>query len=146
MNMILLVKSLHIFSIIAWFVGIFYLPRLFVYHAQLTNSAADKSTAAWFKIMEKRLLFFVTPFALLSIICGVILIFLYGRDWFIASHWLHHKITLVIILCVYHGYCFKLLKDFSNDNNQRSHVFYRIFNELPVLLLIAIIILAVMKP
>ena len=140
-----IVKSLHIFFMVAWFAGIFYLPRLFVYHAQLTDSKEDQSTAKWFKIMERRLLYFVTPFALLTLICGVALIVMYGREWFRASMWIHYKLTFVVLLYAYHGYCFVLLKRFANDANKRSVKFYRIFNEVPVLILLAIIILAVTK-
>ena len=146
MTTLLVIKTLHLFFMIAWFAGIFYLPRLFVYHAQLTDSKEDQSTAQWFKTMERRLLYFVTPFAILTLIFGVILIYMYGRDWFRASMWLHIKLTLVILLYGYHIYCFKLLKDFANDQNQRSDKFYRIFNELPVLILLAIVYLAVAKP
>ena len=142
MNTLLLIKALHIFFMVAWFAGIFYLPRLFVYHAM----TEERSNSAMLKIMERRLLFFVTPFAILTAVFGVALIMMYGREWFRASMWLHYKLVLVIILYIYHGYCFKLLADFKHDRNKRSDKFYRIFNELPVLVLLAIIILAVMKP
>ncbi|WP_105170521.1 CopD family protein [Pseudoalteromonas sp. T1lg24] len=142
MNTLLLIKALHIFFMVAWFAGIFYLPRLFVYHA-LTE---ERSNSAMLKIMERRLLFFVTPFAILTGVFGITLIVMYGREWLRASMWLHYKLVLVILLYIYHGYCFKLLADFKHDRNQRSDKFYRIFNELPVLVLLAIVILAVMKP
>ena len=142
MNTLLLIKALHIFFMVAWFAGIFYLPRLFVYHAM----TEERSNSAMLKIMERRLLLFVTPFAILTAVFGVALIMMYGREWFRASMWLHYKLVLVIILYIYHGYCFKLLADFKHDRNKRSDKFYRIFNELPVLVLLAIIILAVMKP
>ena len=142
MNTLLFIKALHIFFMVAWFAGIFYLPRLFVYHAM----TEERSNSAMLKIMERRLLFFVTPFAILTAVFGVALIMMYGREWFRASMWLHYKLVLVIILYIYHGYCFKLLADFKHDRNKRSDKFYRIFNELPVLVLLAIIILAVMKP
>lgn len=145
MTTLTIIKSLHIFFMVAWFAGIFYLPRLFVYHAQLTDSKEDQGTAKWFKIMERRLLYFVTPFAVLTLITGIGLIYIYGREWFRASMWLHYKLTLVILLYCYHGYCFVLLKRFANDENKRSDKFYRIFNELPVLVLLAIILLAVTK-
>ena len=146
MTTLLVIKSLHIFFMVAWFAGIFYLPRLFVYHAQLTDSEHDKHTATWFKTMERRLLYFVTPFAIFTLVFGLILIYLYGKEWFIASTWLHIKLTLVVLLYIYHGYCFKLLKDFAQDQNRFSSKFYRIFNELPVLVLFAIVMLAVLKP
>ncbi|WP_026317841.1 CopD family protein [Algicola sagamiensis] len=142
MSWVLLFKALHIFFMVAWFAGIFYLPRLFVYHAETAEAAVSEQ----FKIMERRLLYFVTPFAILTIVFGLLVIMIYGRDWFRFSLWLHVKFVFVILLYVYHGYCFKLLKDFKENRNKRSSRFYRIFNELPVLLLLAIVLLAVMKP
>jgi putative membrane protein len=127
---------------VAWFAGIFYLPRLFVYHAETSSADCD----ATFKVMERRLLYFVTPFAVLTLIFGVLLIIAYGKAWFAASGWLHIKLLLVLLLYVYHGWCFKLLADFKHNRNQHSSRFYRIFNELPVLLLLAIILLAILKP
>ena len=96
--------------------------------------------------MERRLLYFITPFAVLTLALGLALIFAYGYDWFVAAKWLHIKLSLVIILFIYHIYCFKLLKTFAEDRNTRSGKFYRIFNEIPVLALFAIIILAYVKP
>lgn len=142
MSLILVYKALHLFFMVAWFAGIFYLPRLFVYHA--LNE--EKSCSSMLKVMERRLLLFVTPFAILTAVFGVLMIVEYGREWFRASMWLHYKLTLVLILYAYHGYCFKLLSNFKHDRNTRSDRFYRIFNELPVLVLLAIIFLAVLKP
>jgi putative membrane protein len=129
---------------VAWFAGIFYLPRLFVYHAQLDPK--DQATSQLLKTMERRLLYFVTPFAVLTLIFGVTLIYLYGTQWLRQSYWLHLKLTLVVFLYGYHGYCFVILKQFKSDKNTRSHKFYRLFNEAPVLLLLIIIFLAVVKP
>lgn len=140
--MILWLKALHIIFMVAWFAGIFYLPRLFVYHAQ----TSDTNTSEQLKVMERRLLYFVTPFALLTLIFGVALMWVYGAAWLKASAWLHAKLVLVALLYGYHGYCFKLLADFKHNRNTRSHKFYRVFNEVPVLALFAIIILAVVKP
>lgn len=142
MTALLVYKALHIFFMVAWFAGIFYLPRLFVYHA--INQ--EPPCSAMLKVMERRLLFFVTPFALLTLVFGLLMIFEYGREWFKYNLWLHYKLVLVIILYIYHGYCFKLLADFKHDRNTRSDRFYRIFNEFPVLLLLAIIMLAILKP
>lgn len=142
MTSILLYKALHIGFMVAWFAGIFYLPRLFVYHAATQSAEVD----AQFKIMERRLLFFVTPFALLTLLFGLLLIHSYGAAWFKASSWLHYKLLLVTLLYIYHGYCFKLLADFKHNRNQKSPKFFRIFNELPVLVMFAIILLAVLKP
>lgn len=139
---ILWYKALHVIFMVCWFAGIFYLPRLFVYHAQNTSTDVD----AQLKVMERRLLYFVTPFAILTLVFGLLLIHSYGSGWFKASGWMHIKLLLVAGLYIYHGYCFKLLADFKNGRNKRSHKFYRVFNEVPVLALFAIIILAVLKP
>ena len=142
MTTILVFKALHVFFMVAWFAGIFYLPRLFVYHAATKSPDCD----AEFKVMERRLLYFVTPFAVLTLVFGLLLIYSYGAAWFKASSWLHYKLALVSVLYVYHIYCFKLLADFKNNRNTRSSRFYRVFNELPVLILLTIILLAYLKP
>lgn len=142
MTTLLIYKALHLFFMVAWFAGIFYLPRLFVYHAETTSNDCDQQ----FKVMERRLLYFITPFAILTLIFGVLLIHSFGLAWFKVSYWLHAKLALVLLLYIYHGYCFKLLADFKHNKNQRSSRFYRLFNELPVLALLAIILLAVLKP
>ncbi|PCH94110.1 MAG: TIGR00701 family protein [Gammaproteobacteria bacterium] len=139
---ILWLKAFHVFFMVAWFAGVFYLPRLFVNHAE-TNSS---EVAQHLKGMEKRLLYFITPFAVLTVLLGILLIYTYGSAWFIAAKWLHIKLTLVILLLIYHGYCFKLVSRFQQDKNTRSGKFYRLFNEIPVLVLFAIIILAYVKP
>ena len=137
------VKAFHIIFMVAWFAGIFYLPRLFVYHAM----SEDQNTQAQFKIMERKLYYFVSPFMLLTLGLGMWLLFgYYTWDAFTTSGWLHVKLVLITILIGYHFYCGKLVKHFAEDKNQRSHKFYRWFNELPVLLLFAIILLAVVKP
>ncbi|MDP2714977.1 CopD family protein [Rheinheimera sp.] len=142
MTSILVYKALHVFFMVAWFAGIFYLPRLFVYHASTKSPDCD----AEFKVMERRLLYFVTPFAVLTLLFGVLLIYSYGAAWFKASSWLHYKLVLVLLLYVYHAYCFKLLADFKHNRNRRSPRFYRIFNEMPVLILLAVVLLAYLKP
>lgn len=142
MNEVLIYKALHIGFMVSWFAGIFYLPRLFVYHSE--NQAAEVNQL--FKIMERRLLFFVTPFAILTAVFGGLVIYHYGKAWFSASHWFHVKLLLVALLYAYHGYCFKLLADFKHDRNQRSSRFYRLFNEAPVIVMFTIILLAVIKP
>lgn len=142
MTTILWLKAFHVFFMVAWFAGIFYLPRLFVNHAETDNTAI----AEHLKGMEKRLLYFITPFAFLTLTFGILIIYYMGIEWFKVSKWLHIKLVLVIILYIYHGYCFKLLTDFKHDRNTRPGKFYRIFNEIPVLILIAIIILAYVKP
>lgn len=142
MTTYLWLKAFHVIFMVAWFAGIFYLPRLFVYHAESSVDAVHEQL----KIMERRLLFFVTPFAILTVVLGLALIHYLGMNWFAATGWIKTKILLVTLLIAYHGYCFKLLKDFKLDRNRRSGKFYRIFNEIPVLALFAIIILAYVKP
>lgn len=142
MTLILIYKALHLFFMVAWFSGIFYLPRLFVYHTGTDNEECHQQ----FKVMERRLLYFVTPFAILTLIFGLLLIHSYGTAWFKASHWLHAKLLLVTIMYIYHAWCFKLLADFRHNRNRHSQRYYRFFNEFPVLILLAIILLAVVKP
>jgi protoporphyrinogen IX oxidase len=142
MNTILWLKALHVIFMVAWFAGIFYLPRLFVNHAETQS----KEVAEHLKGMEKRLLYFITPFAILTLGLGIALIYHYGLDWFRTAKWLHIKLSLVILLFAYHGYCFKLVNTFQQDKNTRSGKFYRIFNEIPVFALFIIIILAYVKP
>ena len=133
------IKSLHVIFMVTWFAGLFYLPRLFVYHAMST----DKTSIDRFKIMERKLFYgIMTPGGMLTIIFGLWLWLGYG----VTGGWMHIKFTLVLVLIAYHVYCGKLLHDFKTDRNTRSHVFYRWFNEFPVLLMIAIIILVIVKP
>jgi putative membrane protein len=134
-------KAFHVIFMVAWFAGIFYLPRLFVNHAETKS----QEIANHLKGMERRLLYFITPFALLTILLGIALIIGYGLDWFKAASWLHTKLFLVILLVVYHAYCFKLVAIFNRDANTRSGKFYRLFNEVPVFALFAVIILAYVK-
>jgi putative membrane protein len=139
---LLWLKALHIFFMVAWMAGMFYLPRLFVYHAQ-TDSQQVRDQ---FIIMERRLWLFVTPFALLTLVFGLALVFSYGKNWFVAAHWLHLKLILLALMYLYHFYLYKLLKDFADNKNQHTTKFYRIINEAPVLVLLAIIVLAILKP
>jgi len=137
------VKSFHLICVVTWFAALFYLPRLFVYHAM----SEDKASNERFKIMERKLYRgIMTPSAVLTLFFGGWLLSYYSLEQIAVMHWLHVKLILVILLFAYHGYCGRLLKQFKNDDNTRSHVFYRWFNELPVLVLISVIILAVVKP
>ncbi|ABG39076.1 conserved hypothetical protein 701 [Paraglaciecola sp. T6c] len=138
---ILWLKALHIFFMIAWMAGIFYLPRIFVYHAQTDNQAVRDQ----FKTMERKLWFFITPFALLTLIFGLSLIYQYGASWLAHSGWLHAKLLLVALLYGYHFYLYHLVKVFARDENKHSSRFYRFLNEAPVLILLAIVCLAVVK-
>lgn len=136
------VKAFHIIAVICWFAALFYLPRLFVYHAQ----SSDVTGIERFKIMERKLFRGIgTPSMIATLVLGGWLMS-YNLEGYLQSGWLHAKLTLVVILMAYHMYCGKLLKTFARDENTRSHVFYRWFNEFPVLLLIAIVILVVVKP
>ncbi|HEY8068551.1 MAG TPA: CopD family protein [Burkholderiales bacterium] len=136
----LLVKSLHLIFMVTWFAGIFYLPRLFVYHAQ----ADDRISLERFKVMERKLFWGIaTPGAVLTLAFGLWL----WLGWFQgAGGWLHAKLALVAVLVAYHAWCGKLMLDFRRDRNGHSHVWYRWFNEIPVLILVAIVLLVVFKP
>ncbi len=137
------VKAFHLIFIVTWFSALFYLPRLFVYHALCDDEAGN----ARFKVMERKLYRgIMTPSAILTLVFGLWLLSFYSLEQIASMGWLHAKLTLVILLFAYHGVCGRMLKQFASDNNQRSHRFYRWFNEFPVLLLIAIIILAVVRP
>jgi putative membrane protein len=132
------VKALHIIFITSWFAGLFYLPRLFVNHAMVTDAA----TLERLQLMERKLYRFMAPLAILALIFGLWLWLGYG----ITGGWLHAKLALVAGLVAYHLYCGKLVKDFAQGKNQHSHVWFRWFNEIPVLLLLIIVILVVVKP
>ena len=134
----LLYKTLHIIFMVTWFAGLFYLPRLYVYHAQ----AEDQISKDRFKIMERKLFWgIMTPGAVLTVLFGVLLIEYHGM-----SYWLKMKILLVIVLALYHVWCGVLLEKFKTDSNSHSHVWYRIFNEVPVIFLVLIVALVVYKP
>ncbi len=136
------VKAFHITFMVAWFAGLFYLPRLFVNHAM----AEEEDVKARLMLMERKLYRFITPWMLLTLVFGFWLLFDYAWAAYSQMLWLHVKLALVAALVVYHFYCGKLVRDFANDNNRHSHVWYRWFNELPVLVLFAAVILAVVKP
>ena len=136
-------KAWHLIGMVTWFAGLFYLPRLFVYHAM----SDDQPSIDRFKIMERKLYNGITtPSAVITIGLGIWMLVDYAWVAFGTHLWLQIKIVLLLILVAYHLYCGKLVKDFKHDRNTRSHVWYRWFNELPVVLLIAIILLAVLKP
>lgn len=135
------IKALHIIAMVCWFAGIFYLPRLFVYHAM----AEDSATREHLKIMERKLYRFISPFAVLTVVFGLILL---SQNWsyYLGELWMQIKLILVIALIAYHIYCGVLVKRFEQDENLRSHVFYRWFNEAPVLVLFGAVILVVVRP
>ena len=132
------VKSLHIVFVVSWFAGLFYLPRLYVNHAMVSDAA----TVERLKLMELKLYRFMTPLGVLALLFGFWLWLGYG----FAGGWLYAKLVLVAVLVAYHLYCRKLLIDFQHDRNRRSHMWYRWFNELPVLVLFATVPLVVVKP
>ena len=133
------IKTFHIIFVITWFAGVFYLPRLFVYHAQ----AHDEISLERFKVMERKLYFGIsTPSAVLTLASGTVVWLNYGY----SGIWLQYKLLLVLILVIYHLWCWKYLIDFKHNRNKRSHTYYRVFNELPVVLLVAIVALVVLKP
>lgn len=136
------IKALHVAFMVTWFAGLFYLPRLFVYHA----TATDKLSVDRFVVMERRLFAIMTIGAVLTAIFGLWMLFDYA--WIAAkgSGWLHAKLFLVILLITYHVYCYKIVKVFARGTNTRSERFYRLFNEFPVLLLFAIIIMVIVRP
>lgn len=136
------IKAWHLIFVVTWFAGLFYLPRLFVYHADCTDEAGN----ARFKIMERKLFAIMTVGAVASAIFGLWLLFAYQWQSLLTTAWLPIKLGLVAALIIYHLYCLKLVRMFRNDRNTRSHVFYRWFNEFPALILIAVILLAVLKP
>lgn len=136
------VKAFHIIFMVTWFGAIFYLPRLFVYHTMAT----DEVSIARFKIMERKLFWgIMTPGAVLTIVFGLWTLF-YNPSFYLSQAWMHAKLGLVALLIIYHIYLGFLLRRFKNDQNKHGHVYYRIINELPVLLLAAIVILVVVKP
>jgi putative membrane protein len=132
------VKAFHIIFVTSWFAGLFYLPRLFVNHAMVTDAA----TLERLTLMERKLYRFMLPLAVLAIGFGLWLWLGYG----ISGGWLHAKLVLVGLLVAYHHYCGKLLNDFAQGKNQHGHVWYRWFNELPVIVLFIIVILVEVKP
>ena len=136
-------KALHLIFMVTWFAGLFYLPRLFVYHAMSDDEVSNER----FKIMERKLFFgIMTPGMILTFIFGIWMLLDYAWVQYSSTGWLHTKLTLLILLVVYHGFCGKWLLDFKHDRNMRSHVYYRWMNEIPVLFLLGIIILATVKP
>lgn len=135
-------KALHIIAVICWFAGIFYLPRLFVYHAM----SEDEASRERFKIMERKLYRgIMTPSMVMTLLFGAI-VYAYNPAYYTASAWMHAKLLCVVLLIGYHHMCWHHLKKFRDDKNDKSHVYFRIFNEVPVALLVIIVILVVVKP
>ncbi|RTZ57999.1 MAG: protoporphyrinogen oxidase HemJ [Gammaproteobacteria bacterium] len=135
------IKAFHIIFMVSWFAGLFYLPRLFVYHA-MAQDEGDTASMARLKIMERKLYYFILPWMILTLVFGTWLWLGYG----ITGGWLHAKLFLVALLLGYHHACGRLMKKFARDENTRSHVFYRWFNEVPIVLLLGVVVLVVVKP
>ena len=132
-------KAFHIVFVVTWFAGIFYLPRLFIYHA----AATDALSIERFQMMEQRLFGIMTIGATLTAIFGVSLLIV--TPGFLQAGWLHAKLALVLVLIAYHAWCYRLMRDLR-AGRKRSSTWYRVFNEVPALLLIGIVILVVVKP
>ncbi|MDE1921783.1 MAG: protoporphyrinogen oxidase HemJ [Gammaproteobacteria bacterium] len=133
-------KALHVTAMVTWFAGLFYLPRLFVYHAD----TVDEPGMARFQIMERRLFALMTIGGSATVAFGVLMII--ADPMYLKMGWLHAKLALVAVLIAYHLVCRKLMLDFVHHRNTRSARWFRVFNEVPSLLLIAIVVLAVVKP
>jgi putative membrane protein len=137
-------KAFHVIFVVTWFAGLFYLPRLFVYHAEATEPAVRER----FKVMERRLLGITHVGGALAIVFGALTLgaFASASPAYLAQGWLHAKLALVVLLVAYHAMLVRLVGRFARDANTRSSRWLRVFNEVPALLLIAIVILVVVKP
>ena len=136
------VKAVHIIFMVTWFAGLFYLPRLFVYHASSDDAISNER----FKIMERKLFWGITtPGGIITAVFGFWLIALLGVP-VLSALWLQLKLALIVVLVGYHIWCGKLVTDFKHDRNKHSHVWYRWFNEFPVLILIAVVLLVELQP
>ncbi len=143
----MLAKALHLIFMTTWFAGLFYLPRLFVYHAMIEPSDNDRVSIERFKVMERKLFYgIMTPSALLTIGFGLWMLYDYAWQAYAESAWLHAKFALIAALIGYHIVCWRLLLAFKRDRNRHGHVWYRWFNEIPVVFLVAIVLLATLKP
>jgi len=148
------VKAFHIVFVVAWYAGLLYLPRLFVYHAMADGEADPSAPGAGdgdagrerFKAMERKLFAIMTIGGLGALVLGVWLLLAYAWQAHAASGWLHAKLALAAGLVAYHLWCGKVVADFRRGRNRRGHRFYRAMNEIPAVLLVAIVVLAVVKP
>lgn len=136
------VKSFHIVAVVTWFAALFYLPRLFVHHAM----TEDQATRERFKIMERKLYRGIMTPSLVMVLGLGAWLFSFNPAYYMQAGWMHAKLSCVLVLVFYHFICGHYLKRFRDDRNTHSHVYYRWFNELPTVLLVAIVILAVVKP
>ena len=137
------IKALHLVALISWYAGLFYLPRLFVYHAMTEDTPGLER----FKIMERKLYFYImTPAMLVTLATGLTMLFGYVWDMKKNAGWFHIKLTCVVLLVAFHHYCGYLMKQFKKDKGTHSHVFYRYLNEIPTVLLIVIMIAVYVQP
>ncbi len=134
-------KAFHIIFVVCWFAGLFYLPRIFVYYAASEHTVVRAQLA----VMARRLYRFVTPFMVIAIALGMAMMAL-NPQYYLASNWMWLKLASVVCLIVYHVICGRYVRAINDNRNQHNHVFYRFFNEIPVLFLFVIVILAVLKP
>jgi putative membrane protein len=137
---LLWLKAFHVMAMVTWFAGLFYLPRLYVYHAD----ARDPPGVERFRIMERRLFAIMTVGAAATLVFGIAMLVVFPP--YLSMGWLQMKLALVALLIAYHGYCYKLMRDFAQERNVHTARWYRLFNELPSLFLIGIVALAVVKP
>ncbi|HSW71280.1 MAG TPA: protoporphyrinogen oxidase HemJ [Gammaproteobacteria bacterium] len=136
------IKAIHLIALVAWFSGLFYLPRLFIYHSKWKDPISDQH----FKIMEKKLYYYITtPAGILTLIFGF-WIMSYNFAGYLQEPWMHLKLSLVALLIIYHLYLGRVVKQFQNNQNQHKIGFYHFLHSLPSLFLIIIVILAVVKP
>ena len=143
MNTYLLFKSLHLLAVISWMAGLLYLPRIFVYHSENIENINSSNI---FKIMEKKLFYYImTPAMILSWIFGLILVFILGFSVF-NELWIQLKLIFVILLTIYHFYLGKCVSGFAANQNNNSSKFYRIINEIPIILLIIIVFIVIFRP
>ena len=146
MNTYLLFKSIHLIAVISWMAGLLYLPRIFVYHSEGVRDNKSEDMMATFKVMERRLFIYImNPAMIVSWIFGILLIHTIGINN-VGFLWLQLKLILVVVLTIYHLFLFQCLRKFAQNNNVFSSKFYRIINEIPTVLLIAIILVVVFKP
>ena len=139
--MFLWLKALHVVSMVCWFAGLFYLPRLFVYHAQATDAASS----ATFRTMERKLYrAIMVPSMLVTLASGLYL--LHVMPGYLQQGWMHLKLALVVLLIGYHHTCGAFVKKFARGDTTRSHVFYRVFNEVPVLILAGAVVMVIVRP
>ena len=146
MNTYLFFKSIHLIAVISWMAGLLYLPRIFVYHSEAIANNKPEDLMSTFKVMERRLFIYImNPAMIVSWLFGFLLIYTIGMDNF-GFLWLQLKLIFVIILTIYHFFLFQCLRKFAENNNSYSSKFYRIINEIPTAILIAIVFIIVFKP